>query len=64
MMVRLFKLFELIRSKYDILSLWFVLLIGFVLLSDVKEVMINWFGLIFYEFYGVSELGFMILILF
>ena len=62
MMVRLLKLPESIRSKYDTSSLRFALSTGSALPSDVKEAMINWFGPIFYESYGASELGFMTLI--
>lgn len=62
MMVRLLKLPESVKSKYDISSLRFALSTGSALPSDVKEAMIKWFGPIFYESYGASELGFMTLI--
>lgn len=62
MMVRLLKLPESIKNKYDISSLRFALSTGSALPSDVKEAMIKWFGPIFYESYGASELGFMTLI--
>ena len=62
MMVRLLKLPESIRSKYDTSSLRFALSTGSALPSDVKQAMIKWFGPIFYESYGASELGFMTLI--
>ncbi|GEA06630.1 acyl-CoA synthetase [Alteromonas sp. KUL42] len=62
MMVRLLKLPQEVRDKYDVSSLRFSLSTGSALPSDVKEAMIAWFGPIFYESYGASELGFMTLV--
>ena len=62
MMVRLLKLPEKIRKKYDISSLRFSISTGSAWPRDVKQAMIDWFGPIFYESYGATEIGFMTLI--
>lgn len=62
MMVRLLKLPQSVRSQYDISSLRFALSTGSACPTDVKQAMIDWFGPIFYESYGASEIGFMTLI--
>lgn len=62
MMIRLLKLPESVRNQYDISSLRYSVSTGSPCPVDVKQAMIDWFGPIFYESYGASELGFMTLI--
>lgn len=62
MMIRLLKLPSEVREQYDISSLQYALSTGSACPSDVKSAMIDWFGPIFYESYGASEIGFMTLI--
>ena len=62
MMVRLLKLPENVRNKYDTSTLRFGISTGSAWPRDVKQAMIDWFGPIFYESYGASEIGFMTLV--
>ena len=62
MMVRMLKLPQEVREKYDTSSLRYSISTGSAWPQDVKEAMIEWFGPIFYETYGASEIGFMTLI--
>lgn len=62
MMVRLLKLPEEIRHKYDVSTLRFGISTGSAWPRDVKQAMIDWFGPVFYETYGASEIGFITLI--
>ena len=62
MMIRLLKLPLDVRNKYDISSLRYALSTGSAWPTEVKQGMIEWFGPIFFESYGASELGFMTLI--
>jgi long-chain acyl-CoA synthetase len=62
MMIRLLKLPQSIREQYDISSLKYAVSTGSACPADIKLAMINWFGPIFYESYGASEIGFMTLI--
>ena len=62
MMVRLLKLPEDVREKYDVSTLRFSITTGSAWPRDVKQAMIDWFGPIFYESYGATEIGFMTLI--
>lgn len=62
MMVRLLKLPQSVREQYDVSSLRYALSTGSAWPVEVKKGMIDWFGPIFYESYGASELGFMTLI--
>lgn len=62
MMVRLLKLPESIRQKYDISSFKYGISTGSAWPADVKRAMIEWFGPVLYECYGASEIGFMTLI--
>jgi len=62
MMVRLLKLPQTIRQQYDVSSLRYSISTGSPCPIEVKKSMIDWFGSIFYESYGASELGFMTLI--
>ena len=62
MMIRLLKLPQSVRDKYDVSSLRYALSTGSAWPVEVKQGMIEWFGSIFFESYGASELGFMTLI--
>jgi len=62
MMIRLLKLPKEVKEKYNISSLKFGISSGSAWPADVKNAMIDWFGPIFYESYGASEIGFMTLI--
>ncbi|MFT6284281.1 MAG: long-chain acyl-CoA synthetase [Arenicella sp.] len=62
MMIRLLKLPQSIREKYNLGSLKYALSTGSACPADIKKAMIEWFGPIFYESYGASEIGFMTLI--
>lgn len=62
MMVRLLKLPDEVKQKYDVSSLKFTLSTGSACPPDVKIQMIEWFGPVLHEAYGASELGFMTLI--
>jgi long-chain acyl-CoA synthetase len=57
MYVRLLRLPELVRHKYDISSLRFVASTGSPCAPDVKRSMIEWFGPIINETYASSEAG-------
>jgi long-chain acyl-CoA synthetase len=62
MMIRLLKLPQTMREQYDLSSLKYALSTGSACPADIKKAMIDWFGPIFYESYGASEIGFMTLI--
>lgn len=62
MMVRLLKLPKTVRDKYDVSSFKYGLSTGSAWPADVKRAMIEWFGPVFYETYGASEIGFITLI--
>ncbi len=62
MMVRLLKLPKNIRQKYDTSSWKFSITTGSAWPRDIKKAMIDWFGPIFYESYGASEIGFITMI--
>ncbi|MGK0306848.1 MAG: long-chain acyl-CoA synthetase [Gammaproteobacteria bacterium] len=62
MMIRLLKLPKSVREQYDLSSLKYALSTGSACPADIKTAMIDWFGPIFYESYGASEIGFMTLI--
>lgn len=59
MMIRLLKLPQAVRNRYDVSSLRYTVSTGSPCPRDVKEAMINWFGPIIHESYGASEIGFM-----
>ncbi len=62
MMVRMLKLEQADRDKYDTSSLRFTLSTGSPFPMEIKRKMIDWLGPIFNETYGASEIGFMTLI--
>lgn len=61
MMIRLLKLPQTTRKKYDLSSLKYALPTGSTCSRDIKSAMISWFGPIFYGSYSANEIGFMTL---
>lgn len=57
MFVRLLRLPEEVRKRYDISSLEYVIHTAAPCPPDVKRAMIDWFGPIIWENYGCSETG-------
>lgn len=57
MMVRLLKLPEELRARYDVSSLRHVVHAGAPCPADVKRAMIEWWGPVIYEYYGGTETG-------
>ncbi len=59
MFVRLLRLPDLVRARYDIGSIRFVASTGSPCAPQVKRAMIEWWGPVIHEAYGASELGYM-----
>jgi long-chain acyl-CoA synthetase len=59
MFVRLLRLPEAERSRYDLSSLRFVVSTGAPCPPDVKRAMIDWWGDVIHETYAASELGYL-----
>jgi long-chain acyl-CoA synthetase len=57
MFIRLMKLPESVRRKYDISSLRHVIHAAAPCPADVKRAMIEWWGPVIHEFYGSTESG-------
>src|SRR6266853_5597702 len=57
MFIRLMKLPEAVRRKYDMSSLRHVIHAAAPCPADVKRAMIEWWGPVIYEFYGSTEAG-------
>src|SRR6478672_9251046 len=57
MFIRLMKLPEEVRRKYDMSSLRHVIHAAAPCPADVKRAMIEWWGPVIYEFYGSTESG-------
>lgn len=57
MFVCLFKLLEEIKMKYDFLLFEFVVYVVVLCFLDVKCQMIEWWGLVINEYYGLIEIG-------
>lgn len=57
MFIRLMKLPEDIRKKYDMSSLRHIIHAAAPCPADVKTAMIDWWGPVIYEFYGSTESG-------
>ena len=57
MFIRLMKLPEAVRRKYDMSSLRHVIHAAAPCPADVKRAMIEWWGPVIYEFYGSTESG-------
>jgi long-chain acyl-CoA synthetase len=58
MYVRLLRLPEATKQKYDVSSIRFVASTGSPCPAEVKRAMIEWWGPVFYESYAASELGY------
>lgn len=57
MFVRLLKLPESVRSKYDVSSLEYVVHAAAPCAPEIKRAMIDWWGPIIYEYYGSTEMS-------
>jgi long-chain acyl-CoA synthetase len=57
MFIRLMKLPEQVRKRYDVSSLRHVIHAAAPCPADVKRAMIEWWGPVIYEFYGSTESG-------
>jgi long-chain acyl-CoA synthetase len=57
MFIRLMKLPEKVRRKYDVSSLRHIIHAAAPCPADVKRAMIEWWGPVIYEFYGSTESG-------
>ena len=57
MFIRLMKLPEAVRRKYDMSSLRHIIHAAAPCPADVKRAMIEWWGPVIYEFYGSTESG-------
>jgi long-chain acyl-CoA synthetase len=57
MFIRLMKLREEVRRKYDMSSLRHIIHAAAPCPADVKRAMIEWWGPVIYEFYGSTESG-------
>ncbi len=62
MMARLLKLPKTIKDKYDLSSVEFCVSTGSPWSHEIKSAMISWWGPVFWETYGASELGFVTLV--
>ncbi len=59
MMSRLLKLPQAEKDRYDTSSVEFCISTGSPWPHDLKQAMIDWWGPVFWETYGASEIGFM-----
>jgi long-chain acyl-CoA synthetase len=57
MFIRLMKLSEAVRRKYDVSSLRHVIHAAAPCPADIKRAMIEWWGPVIHEFYGSTESG-------
>jgi long-chain acyl-CoA synthetase len=57
MFVRMLKLSQEVRKKYDVSTLRWVLHTGAACPPDIKRAMIEWFGPVIAEVYGSTEVG-------
>src|SRR5260221_2821856 len=57
MFIRLMKLPEQVRRKYDMSSLRHIIHAAAPCPPDVKRAMIEWWGPVIYEFYGSTQTG-------
>lgn len=62
MMNRLLKLPQEVRARYDLSSIEFCVSTGSPWPHDLKVAMIDWWGPVFWETYGASEIGFMTMV--
>ncbi|MFK7753561.1 MAG: AMP-binding protein [Sedimentitalea sp.] len=59
MMSRMLKLPEHVKARYDLSSVEFCVSTGSPWPHDLKVAMIDWWGPVFWESYGATEIGFM-----
>ncbi|MEL6235985.1 MAG: AMP-binding protein, partial [Pseudomonadota bacterium] len=59
MMSRMLKLPEAVKARYDLSSVEFCVSTGSPWPHDLKAAMIAWWGPVFWESYGATEIGFM-----
>jgi long-chain acyl-CoA synthetase len=59
MMNRMLKLPEEVKARYDLSSVEFAVSTGSPWPHDLKRAMIDWWGPVFWESYGATEIGFM-----
>jgi long-chain acyl-CoA synthetase len=62
MMSRLLKLPEAVKARHDLSSVRFVVSTGSPWPHDLKVAMIDWWGPVFWESYGATEIGFMTMV--
>ncbi|MEO9576333.1 MAG: AMP-binding protein [Roseobacter sp.] len=62
MMNRMLKLPEEVRNRYDVSSVEFCVSTGSPWSHDLKVAMIGWWGPVFWESYGATEIGFMTMV--
>ena len=62
MMSRLLKLPDAVKARYDLSSVGFVVSTGSPWPHDLKVAMIDWWGPVFWESYGATEIGFMTMV--
>lgn len=62
MMSRVLKLPEETRARYDLSSVEFCVSTGSPWPHDLKSAMIDWWGPVFWESYGATEIGFMTMV--
>lgn len=62
MMSRLLKLPDQVKARYDVSSVEFCVSTGSPWPHDLKAAMIDWWGPVFWESYGASEIGFMTMV--
>ncbi|KMW59682.1 Long-chain-fatty-acid--CoA ligase [Candidatus Rhodobacter oscarellae] len=62
MMSRMLKLPADVRNKYDLSSVEFCVSTGSPWSHDLKVAMIEWWGPVFWESYGATEIGFMTMV--
>ncbi|QIE56115.1 AMP-binding protein [Pikeienuella piscinae] len=62
MMSRMLKLPDEVKARYDLSAVEFCLSTGSPFPHDLKTAMIDWWGPVFWESYGASEIGFMTMV--
>ncbi|MEP1353520.1 MAG: AMP-binding protein [Tateyamaria sp.] len=62
MMSRMLKLPEEVRNRYDVSSVEFCVSTGSPWSHELKVAMIDWWGPVFWESYGATEIGFMTMV--
>ena len=62
MMARMLKLPDEVKARYDVSSVEFCISTGSPWPHEIKMAMVDWWGPVFWETYGASELGFLTLV--